>query len=261
MRGRTLRASDLDEPTLYSVYVGNLPYAVDSDELLHLISRYGEPCFCQVIRSSNGASRGFGFVSFHEASTCHDVIDRLHGQLFGGRDLILRVGDIHVMFNWFSGSRIGDRIKTLIDTEQERFRRGEKETRPPPLPRRHSPPLLPHPPPPFPPPPTREPPNSKRAIIAELFKRTFETDTEQQLKAALRRKLEERDEQERAQERDRHLFEKLRSLDAADRDLVQTMIETLSLKKGDSKPPERRETDHPVVSKARRTAFFEDDPI
>jgi hypothetical protein len=272
MHNRFVRAADLDEPTLYSVYVGNLPYAVDSDELLRLVSRYGEPSFCQVVRSSNGASRGFGFVSFHDVSTSHEVMDHLQGKMFGGREIIVRVGDVHVMLEWFSGSRIGQRIKSLIDNEHEKFQRGEKDTRPSPLPRRRSPPTRDFPPPPLPPPPPLIPPppvrdsvRSEQAILAELVKRQFEVDAEQQIRAALQRKLEERAEQERAQdrdrERDRQLSEKWKELDSTERDLALALIEKLSSKKTVSRPPDRWESDIPSVPKPRRTPFFEDDPI
>jgi hypothetical protein len=266
MHDRVLRAADLDEPTLYSVYVGNLPYAVDSDELLRLVSRYGEPSFCQVVRSSNGASRGFGFVSFHDVSTSHEVIDRLQGKIFGGREIIVRVGDVHVMLEWFSGSRIGQRIKNLIDNEHEKFQRGEKDTRPSPLPRRRSPPTRDFPPPPpplpIPPPPTGAPMRSEQAILAELVKRQFEVDAEQQIRAALQMKLEEQERaQDRDRERERQLFEKWKELDSNEQDLALALIEKLSSKKTASRPPDRWESDVPSVPNPRRAPFFEDDPI
>ena len=45
------------------LYVGNLPYRTNQDELKDLFSQYGEVTFVRIITDRDtGRSRGFGFV-------------------------------------------------------------------------------------------------------------------------------------------------------------------------------------------------------
>jgi RNA recognition motif-containing protein len=130
--GRALVAAPLAEPTAHSLYLGNLSYSVDSDELRRLVSRYGEPSLCHVVRASNGASRGFGFVCFHDSTSCQEAIHQLSRTNYNVRELLVRVADLHRMLDWPTCTRIGAQIQTLID-EQDRPRRFDSYMRGPSL--------------------------------------------------------------------------------------------------------------------------------
>ena len=62
------------------VYVGNLPYSVDSEKLKELFSSFGEIEEATVITDKySGRSKGFGFVTF-KAKTCpFDVLISMPG--------------------------------------------------------------------------------------------------------------------------------------------------------------------------------------
>lgn len=70
-----------------TLYFGNLPWAVTSEDLTNAVSQY-----CEVISSriatdrETGRSRGFGFVEVPEEKA-QEVIDALNGAEWGGRPL------------------------------------------------------------------------------------------------------------------------------------------------------------------------------
>jgi RNA recognition motif-containing protein len=70
------------------VYVGNLPYNIDSDKLKELFAAHGEVTEAVVISDRNtGRSKGFGFVTFADDDGAKKAIAEMNGKEFDGREL------------------------------------------------------------------------------------------------------------------------------------------------------------------------------
>lgn len=81
------------------LFVGNLTYSVNDEQLRELFSQYGEVTEATVLLErrfgpDNGRpprSRGMGFVTFADAEAAEKAIAALHDQDFEGRKLIVAV--------------------------------------------------------------------------------------------------------------------------------------------------------------------------
>ena len=70
-----------------NIYVGNLPFSYDSQQLEDLFSEYGEVSSAQVILDRDtGRSRGFGFVELPDEAG-RRAIEELDGSDLEGRSL------------------------------------------------------------------------------------------------------------------------------------------------------------------------------
>ena len=66
----------------YRIYVGNLPWDVDSDRLEQIFSEHGKVVSARVVFDrETGRSRGFGFVTMSTESELNDAIAALDGQV------------------------------------------------------------------------------------------------------------------------------------------------------------------------------------
>ncbi|MDB4894898.1 MAG: glycine-rich RNA-binding protein [Firmicutes bacterium] len=74
-----------------SVFVGNLPWSTNDEDLAELFSQYGEVKRAKIVtdRETN-RSRGFGFVDMEEADAMK-AIEAWHEQEFGGRALTVNL--------------------------------------------------------------------------------------------------------------------------------------------------------------------------
>lgn len=71
-----------------SIYVGNLSFSTDQEDLRNLFSNYGAVTSANVIFDrETGQSRGFGFVEMAEESAAQAAISALNGADFNGRNL------------------------------------------------------------------------------------------------------------------------------------------------------------------------------
>ncbi len=69
------------------IYVGNLPYSTDDDELRGMFEEFGAVNSARVVMDrETGRSRGFGFVEMEE-SGAGKAIEAMHGSDMGGRSL------------------------------------------------------------------------------------------------------------------------------------------------------------------------------
>lgn len=69
------------------IYVGNLPYTANEDEVRELFSQHGEVVSVHLITDrETGRPRGFGFVEM-PGDDADDAIGALDGQDMGGRTL------------------------------------------------------------------------------------------------------------------------------------------------------------------------------
>jgi RNA recognition motif-containing protein len=93
------------------IYVGNLDYAVTSDELRALFEPYGAVTLAEVqVKSRTGQSRGFGLVEMPEEAEAKAAIAALNGQDFRDRKLTVNesrprrtVRDLYAGGGWFGG--------------------------------------------------------------------------------------------------------------------------------------------------------------
>ena len=70
------------------IYVGNLPYTTQDEDLNEAFSAFGEVESTIVIRDrETGRSRGFGFVEMSDGSSATAAIETLNGKNFQGRNL------------------------------------------------------------------------------------------------------------------------------------------------------------------------------
>ncbi|KAJ6882385.1 28 kDa ribonucleoprotein [Populus alba x Populus x berolinensis] len=84
---RPERAPRVSEPG-YRIYVGNLPWDVDSDRLEQIFSEHGKVVSARVVFDrETGRSRGFGFVTMSTESELNDAIAALDGQNLDGRPI------------------------------------------------------------------------------------------------------------------------------------------------------------------------------
>ena len=73
------------------LYVGNLSYAVEGNDLQDLFEKFGPITEATLIKDPNGRSKGFGFVAFQTAADANTAIETLHDKEFRGRKLIVSV--------------------------------------------------------------------------------------------------------------------------------------------------------------------------
>ncbi len=70
------------------LYVGNLPFEINDDELQELFSPHGAVTSAKVITDrETGRARGFGFVEMEQEGDAQKAIQSLDGQDFKGRNL------------------------------------------------------------------------------------------------------------------------------------------------------------------------------
>jgi RNA recognition motif-containing protein len=71
-----------------NIYVGNLPYTVDDDQLREVFENFGKITSAQIIidRRTN-RSRGYGFVVMDDGDEGLDAIQALNGSNLEGRTL------------------------------------------------------------------------------------------------------------------------------------------------------------------------------
>lgn len=75
------------EHSMKQIYVGNLPYSSNEEDVRELFAQYGEVTSVKLINDrETGRPRGFGFVEMDDSSA-DSAIEALDGSEFGGRSL------------------------------------------------------------------------------------------------------------------------------------------------------------------------------
>ena len=70
------------------LYVGNLPFNIENDDLEELFSEAGTVVSANVIKDrSSGRSKGFGFVEMTDEQEANDAIKKFNGYDFKGRTI------------------------------------------------------------------------------------------------------------------------------------------------------------------------------
>jgi len=74
------------------LYVGNLPYGFSDNDMQRTFGEFGSVNSAKVIMDrESGRSKGFGFVEMATAAEATAAINALHGQDFGGRDMVVNI--------------------------------------------------------------------------------------------------------------------------------------------------------------------------
>lgn len=72
------------------VYVGNLPFSMNDDELRELFEAHGLVASANIITDrETGRSRGFGFVEIADEAEAKSAIEALKEHVSGGRTLVV----------------------------------------------------------------------------------------------------------------------------------------------------------------------------
>ena len=70
------------------IYVGNLDYALQEDELMEIFSEVGEVNSAKIIKDrETGKSKGFGFVEFTNEEDAKNAIEEMNGTEVMGRTI------------------------------------------------------------------------------------------------------------------------------------------------------------------------------
>ena len=74
-----------------NIFVGRLPYSVDSGQLEELFVEYGTVDSAKVILDrETGRSRGFGFVEMPDDGEAEEAIIELNGSEVDGREIVVK---------------------------------------------------------------------------------------------------------------------------------------------------------------------------
>jgi RNA recognition motif-containing protein len=71
-----------------NIYLGNLPYNINEDELMELFEEYGNVSTVKLITDKfTGKSKGFGFVEMPSDDDAKKAIEELNGKEVKGRNI------------------------------------------------------------------------------------------------------------------------------------------------------------------------------
>jgi RNA recognition motif-containing protein len=73
-----------------NIYVGNLSYEVNENDLTEVFEEYGTVSSSRVITDKySGRSKGFGFVTMENADEARLAISELNGSVYEQRDMVV----------------------------------------------------------------------------------------------------------------------------------------------------------------------------
>jgi RNA recognition motif-containing protein len=73
-----------------NIYVGNLDYKVNENDLEGIFANYGTVSSAKVIVDKyNGRSKGFGFVTMENDEEAKKAIEELNGATFENREIVV----------------------------------------------------------------------------------------------------------------------------------------------------------------------------
>jgi RNA recognition motif-containing protein len=75
-----------------NIYVGNLSYKVEENELRQIFEEYGEVASVKIITDKySGRSKGFGFIEMNDEEQAKKAIEELNQKEVDGRQIIVNV--------------------------------------------------------------------------------------------------------------------------------------------------------------------------
>lgn len=73
-----------------NIYVGNLDFKVDENDLRGIFEEYGNVSEARIISDKfSGRSKGFGFVVMEDSSEANNAIKELSGATFENRQIVV----------------------------------------------------------------------------------------------------------------------------------------------------------------------------
>ncbi len=73
-----------------NIYVGNLDFKVNENDLLDIFEEYGTVSSSKIITDKySGRSKGFGFVTMEDQAEADKAIKELNGATFENRNLVV----------------------------------------------------------------------------------------------------------------------------------------------------------------------------
>ncbi|MFO7853439.1 MAG: RNA recognition motif domain-containing protein [Bacteroidota bacterium] len=73
-----------------NIYVGNLDFKVNEDELQRIFEEYGTVNSTKIIVDKfNGRSKGFGFIEMDDESEANEAIKDLNGSVIKDREIVV----------------------------------------------------------------------------------------------------------------------------------------------------------------------------
>ena len=73
-----------------NIYVGNLDFKVDENDLRVIFEEYGSVSEVKIIMDKySGQSKGFGFITMNDSNEAKAAIDELNGATFDDRKLMV----------------------------------------------------------------------------------------------------------------------------------------------------------------------------
>lgn len=73
-----------------NIYVGNLSFNVEEDELKDTFSEYGKVASVKIVTDRfSGKSRGFGFIEMENSEDAKKAISEADGKDIGGRQIVV----------------------------------------------------------------------------------------------------------------------------------------------------------------------------
>jgi RNA recognition motif-containing protein len=73
-----------------NIYVGNLDFKVNEDDLQHIFEEYGAVSSAKIITDKySGRSKGFGFVEMDDDEAAKKAISELNGATIESRDIVV----------------------------------------------------------------------------------------------------------------------------------------------------------------------------
>lgn len=88
------KAALMEDRAKRSVFVANLPYTIEADEMADIFSTIGPVNYSKLLRFPEGTSKGCGFVEFDTAKQAAEAIRSLHGHVIGGRPIVVKTRDL-----------------------------------------------------------------------------------------------------------------------------------------------------------------------
>lgn len=97
-------------PNEMEIYVGNLPWSAEDQDLFDAFAAYGNVASAKIIKDrETGRSRGFGFVTMNDDGEASAAIEALNDRDFMGRPMNARVATPRQERPRFGGHQRGGR--------------------------------------------------------------------------------------------------------------------------------------------------------
>lgn len=73
-----------------NIYVGNLDFKVDENDLKGIFEKYGSVNEAKIIKDRfSGRSKGFGFITMNESAEGNKAISKLNGTTLENREMVV----------------------------------------------------------------------------------------------------------------------------------------------------------------------------